>query len=114
MNVNETEKIAFHFIEMAKDKMGDRLSDFTIVELYDIPAHRDFSIDFVAYNYLFVRLSYSNGSFGCSIVSGKYRTYLKNSQKRWDNTNFDVFFKELKRELELRIPDEYLKAKGWL
>ena len=28
--------------------------------------------------------------------------------------DFDVFFKELKQEIELRIPDKFLKAKGWL
>ena len=31
-----------------------------------------------------------------------------------DEADFDVFFMELQKELELRIPDKYLQAHGWL
>ena len=39
---------------------------------------------------------------------------LNNSQEWWDEANFDDFFEELQKELELRIPDKYLQAHGWL
>ena len=40
-----------------------------------------------------------------------YCTFRVN--KWWDETDFDKFFKELQSEIELRIPDKYLEAKGW-
>ena len=30
-----------------------------------------------------------------------------------EEADFDVFFKELERELKLRIPDKFLKAHRW-
>ena len=51
--------------------------------------------------------------FGCCISAGEYGLSLENSQKWWDTADFDVFFDDLERELELRIPDKFLKAKGW-
>ena len=29
-------------------------------------------------------------------------------------SDWDSYLKEIMEEIELRIPDEYLKAKGWL
>jgi len=44
--------------------------------------------------------------FGASLES-KIRSYM--GTKHWDS-----YLKEIIAEIELRIPDEYLKAKGWL
>jgi hypothetical protein len=44
--------------------------------------------------------------FGASLES-KIRSYM--GTKDWDS-----YLKEIMAEIELRIPDEYLKAKGWL
>jgi len=38
---------------------------------------------------------------------------LSNSQQWWEEADFDVFFKELERELKLRIPDKFLKVHRW-
>ena len=40
--------------------------------------------------------------------------FLKNSQQCFETANFDDFCQELKNDLELRIPDKFLRAKGWL
>ena len=76
--------------------------------------HRAFSIDFEAYNYFVIRLNYDKGRFGCNIIFGEKLIALNNSQEWWDEADFDVFFMELQKELELRIPDKYLQAHGWL
>ena len=60
-----------------------------------------------------IQLNYEKGSFGCCIVTGEMGVGLDNSQQWWDKADFDIFFKELKEEIELRIPDKYLIAKGW-
>lgn len=38
---------------------------------------------------------------------------LKLSQELWDFSKFDLFLDELQEELELRIPDKFLKKHGW-
>ena len=112
--LNDTHQMAIRFNTIAREKMGDKVDKFCIFNVYDDVNHRAFSIDFEAYNYFVIRLNYDQGGFGCNIISGDRMIALNNSQEWWDEADFDVFFKELQKELELRIPDEYLRAHGWL
>ena len=112
--LNDTHQMAIRFSTIAREKMGDKVDNFCIFNVNDDVNHREFSIDFEAYNYFAIRLNYDQGRFGCNIISGERMIALNNSQGWWDEADFDVFFKELQKELELRIPDEYLRAHGWL
>ena len=112
--LNDTHQMAIRFSTIAREKMGDKVDNFCIFNVNDDVNHRAFSIDFEAYNYFVIRLNYDQGRFGCNIISGERMIALNNSQGWWDEADFDVFFKELQKELELRIPDEYLRAHGWL
>ena len=112
--LNDTHQMAIRFSTIAREKMGDKVDNFCIFNVYDDVNHRAFSIDFEAYNYFVIRLNYDQGRFGCNIISGERMIALNNSQEWWDEANFDIFFMELQKELELRIPDEYLRAHGWL
>ena len=112
--LNDTHQMAIRFSTIAREKMGDKVDNFCIFNVYDDVNHRAFSIDFEAYNYFAIRLNYDQGRFGCNIISGERMIGLNNSQGWWDEANFDIFFMELQKELELRIPDEYLRAHGWL
>ena len=112
--LNDTHQMAIRFSTIAREKMGDKVDKFCIFNVNDDVNHRAFSIDFEAYNYFVIRLNYDQGRFGCNIISGERMIALNNSQGWWDEADFDVFFKELQKELELRIPDEYLRAHGWL
>ena len=78
MEFNETQTMAINFTKMAKEKMGDKVKDFCILDVYD-----------------------------------ERTVALSNSQQWWEEADFDVFFKELERELKLRIPDKFLKAHRW-
>lgn len=113
MQLNETTKMAVDFNKKLREKFGDKLNNFSISDVIDDPNHRAFSIEFEAYDYFPIRLNYDRGCFGCCICFGEIGIDLKNSQKWWDEADFDVFFKELQDEIELRIPDKYLEAKGW-
>ncbi len=84
---------------------GDRFDDYGI---------RGHFIDFKAYDYFSVQFEYDDVKFACYIRIGESRMKLDNSQERWDSADFNVFLKELKEEIELRIPDKYLMTKGWL
>ena len=112
-NPNETAKMAGEFCDMLKKKFGDRVDDISIFRLVDDQSHREFSISFVAYEYYTVGFNYERGSFGCFLDFGRTGVNLNSSQKWWDTADFDIFFDDLERELELRIPDKFLKARGW-
>ena len=112
--LNDTHQMAIRFSTIAREKMGDKVDNFCIFNVNDDVNHRAFSIDFEAYNYFVIRLNYDQGRFGCNIISGERMIALNNSQGWWDEADFGVFFKELQKELELRIPDKYLRAHGWL
>ena len=112
--LNDTHQMAIRFNTIAREKMGDKVDKFCIFNVNDDVNHRAFSIDFEAYNYFVIRLNYDQGRFGCNIISGERMIALNNSQGWWDEADFDVFLIELQKELELRIPDKYLRAHGWL
>lgn len=114
MQLNETDKMALQFNRRIREKFGERVGNFVIENVIDDPAYRSFSIKFKAYDYFPMRLNYDRGRFGCCIAMGETAIGLENSQKWWDSADFDIFFEELKQEIELRIPDKFLKAKGWL
>ncbi len=114
MELSETNKMAVSFSRMAREKLEGKVSGFCIFNVNDDVNHREFSVDFIAYNYFPVRLNYEKGRFGCCISYGEKSISLENTQQWWDEADFDLFFKELQSELELRIPDKYLSAHGWL
>lgn len=92
----------------------NRIKDFVIKDVIDDANHKAFSIEFSAYEYFPIIFYYDMGRIGCNICFGKRVIALENSQKWWEETDFNIFFQELKEELELRIPDKFLKAHDWL
>jgi hypothetical protein len=114
LQLNETQKMASDFIDQMISKFGEKMKNFIIQDVTDNPNHRAFSITFEMYNYFNVILNYGRGHFGCAIINGDHHgVSLKNSQEWWDEADFNIFFKELEKEIELRIPEKYLKANGW-
>ena len=113
MQLNETERMALDFNKKIRERFGNKVEEFVILDVIDDPNWRSFGVEFFAYRYFLIRLNYDRGRFGCCISIGKYGISLENSQKWWDTADFDIFFDDLERELELRIPDKFLEAKGW-
>lgn len=114
MQLNETDKKADFMVDKLIVFFGKKIDSIVIEDVIDVPGHTSFSIKFVAYKYFPIRLNYDRGRFGCCISNGEIGISLENSQKWWDTADFDIFLEELKQEIELRIPDKFLKAKGWL
>ena len=85
------QELAIEVSERIQRAFGDRASDMTIYDVVDVPNHQMFSIKFKAYDYYEAHFGYEL-SF----------------------TDWDSYLKEIMAEIELRIPDEFLKAKGWL
>ena len=88
----------------------------TVYDVVDVPNHYILRLVFRVYDYYWVQFNYDNGLCGFSIdlcnefgasLESKIRSYM--GTKDWDS-----YLKEIMAEIELRIPDEYLKAKRWL
>jgi len=93
----------------------DKVTSTQIYDVNDDKNWRTFKIKFVAYNYFVVVFNYERDIIGCSIEQGSssYIT-LSESKDCYSDNNLDVFLKNIIKDLELRIPDKFLKAHGWL
>ena len=114
MELNKTEEMAMKIIRELRGRMKNKIGSSEINNVVDDNNHRAFSINFQAYNYFFVILNYDRGRIGFSIKYGeKLFIGLENSQKWYEQVDFDILCKELQEQLELRIPDKFLEANGW-
>lgn len=97
-------------LQTAFDKIGKNF----ILEIYEESIqHGRFQIEFNAYNYYICVVTYDGGRFGCSIKQGKSYLNLDSKTKWYEEIELNSFFKEMKEELELRIPDKFLIRKGF-
>lgn len=113
MHSNDVKLIAKDITKGLKDFFGNRVDDFCIYDLVNEP-YKGFSVNFKAYNYFMILFNYDKGRIGCSIQYGeKSFISLENSQKWYEEMDFNIFCTELKEQLELRIPDKFLKFNGW-
>ena len=100
-----------------------------IYDVVDVPNHYILRFVFRVYDYYWVQFNYDNGLCGFSIDLGNELGFtdfyiaiskgigISLPQKKYffeEITDWDSYLKEIMAEIELRIPDEYLKAKGWL
>ncbi len=116
INENETAKKAYWFAEKLSGFFGDRVDNVVIERIEHVdnfPLFQKFVIKFIAYNYYPICCRFQMGNIVCLIDYAKHGVEIKKTQKNWNEMNFNLFFEELKMEIELRIPTKYLKAKGW-
>lgn len=107
--------MAENLINRIKSFFGNKVDSFQISDVYDAPGHECFYVYFTAYNYYYIRISYDIGIIGCCIINGNNANMvIETSQKQWETVDYNVFFREVKEEIELRIPDKFLEKKGWL
>ncbi len=98
-----------------KSIFENRITDTKIYDVVDVVNHHSFKIGFLAYNYFSVVFQYELDIIDCYIESGKNACIsLITENHTYSDTDLSSFIVKIKDELELRIPDKYLKAKGWL
>lgn len=73
-----------------------------------------FKLQIKVYNTFYLTFHYNKKQISCSIDNGYHEIKLPLSSYKYDSSTFETFLKELQQELELRIPDKFLKARGWL
>ena len=110
------EEIKLELIGRIERYFGDRASELTISEFVDVPNYRILRLIFRAYDYYWVQFNYENDLCGFSIVlNDEFGASLESKMRSYMGTkDWNSYLKEIMAEIELRIPDEYLKAKGWL
>lgn len=113
MRNKTAEEIEDIVIDGLKNILQDKMEKIHVVESSDDP-YPVVAIEFLAYKYFGVRFSYDRGSIGCSILNGELGIGLESSEKWFDEADLDKFFNDIKDEIEIRIPDKFLKKKGWL
>lgn len=94
--------------------MGKDVGTFMISNVDENPDHPQFRIVFKAYEYFWVGVDYERGSFGAFILNSEKIMSIKHLSTWWEKINLEEYIKELKEDIESRIPDKYLERKSWL
>ena len=116
MELNETEKFAVETSRMIRTYFGNRMDSLGIYDIVEEANHHEFKIDFEAYDFFAIEFDYENDLCEFFIVLTKEvkLSLTKEPAVYSQITDWDSYLKGIKDELELRIPDKFLKAKGWL
>ena len=116
MELNETGKFAVETSRMIRTYFDHKMDSSSIYDVIEEPNHRAFKIDFKAYDYFTIEFDYENDLCEFFIVLTKEvkLSLTKEPAVYSQITDWDSYLKEIMAEIELRIPDKFLKIKGWL
>ena len=116
MELNETGKFAVETSRMIRTYFDHKVDSSGIYDVVEEDNHRAFKIDFRAYDYFTIEFDYENDLCEFFIVLSKEvkLSLTKEPAVYSQITDWNSYLKGIKDELELRIPDKFLKAKGWL
>lgn len=113
MQKNSAKEILEEFVESAKKRFGNKVEDFSLLFVTDIP-YKMFGIKFRAYKFYVVYLNYDGGFFGCCIATGGKGVGLDSNINCDGDINLDYYWADIDEQIRLRIPDKFLDKKGWL
>lgn len=115
MEKNDMLELARETRKKIRKVFTDKVETITAYDIDDKPEHRTFKLNFAAYNYVWVEFDYENDWCEFFIVINEaYKQSLCNRTKFSEITDWDAYLTEIMKEIELRIPEKFLKAKGWL
>jgi hypothetical protein len=116
MELNETGKFAVETSRMIRTYFDHKMDCSGIYDIVEEANHHAFKIDFKAYDYFTIEFDYENDLCEFFIVLSKEvkLSLTKEPAVYSQIIDWDSYLKGIKDELELRIPDKFLKAKGWL
>ena len=115
MRNNDTTRIlADKVIDTVSEIMHKGATDFYIKDLCENANHRSFTVEFKAYDYFWVGIGYDKGLLTPYVIEGQRIIVFQTLVGWWEKLDINSWIEELDHEIKLRIPDKYLKAKGWL
>ena len=97
---------------------GDKISDIKVDDMEDGRYQQFFPrfvIKFLAYDYFTVFLAAEGSQFNCGVVYMDER-YVPLIQGRhyYTDEDFRECLAQISEEIALRIPDKFLRSRGWL
>lgn len=108
--VVQSKEVENFIIENLIEYFKDKVADFTVKESADIP-YLQLKIECSFYNFYVIRFLVEKGTLFISISQSKYQFDLM--KLTFKSELFYKVLEDLESELQLRIPDKYLSAKGW-
>lgn len=99
-----------------RKSFGNKVDTIVAYDIIEDPNHSAFKLKFMAYDYFGIQFSYELGLIGFSIVlNDEFGISLSKQKYAYsDIEDWDSYLHEVMKEIELRIPDKFLEAKGWL
>lgn len=114
MELNDTQMKSIEASKKIKEIFGDRIGTPKIYDVVHENNHYQFRIGFTAYESFSVVFQYEMDIIGCYFECGRQDCIsLVDGRHCYSDTDLEAFFKEVRTQLELRVPDKFLKAKGW-
>ncbi len=116
METNKMLELAKETRKKIRGVFGERVDTMAGYDYVEEPNHQTFKLDFEAYDYFAIEFDYENDLCEFFIVLSKeVKLSLTKEQAVYSQiSDWDSYLKEIMAEIELRIPDKFLKAKGWL
>ncbi|HFR3425704.1 TPA: hypothetical protein ACHU7U_000916 [Streptococcus suis] len=116
MQLNNMDRLAMGLCDKIEAIFGDRAGTISIYDIVEDPNHSAFKLKFMAYDYFGIQFSYELGLMGFSIVlNDQFGVSLSKHKYAYSEVeDWERYLREIMVEIELRIPDKFLKAKGWL
>ena len=114
MQLNDFNKIRMEIGRKIKQSFGNKIRGMEFYDIVEKTGHWSFKICFIAYNYFSVVFSYELDIIGFPIEVGNGKLLsVINEHNCYSNMDMDSYLQNVIEELELRIPDKYLKIHGW-
>ena len=116
METNKMLELARETRKKIRGVFGERVDTIAGYDFVDEPSRQTFKLDFKVYDYFTIEFDYENDLCEFFIVLTKEAkiSLTKEPAVYSKIIDWDSYLKGIKDELELRISDKFLKAKGWL
>ena len=116
METNKMLELAKETRKKIRGVFGERVDTIAGYDFVDEPSRQTFKLDFEAYDYFAIQFAYENDMCEFFIVLTKEAkiSLTKEPAVYSQISDWDSYLRGVMNELELRIPDKFLKAIGWL
>ena len=116
METNKMLELARETRKKIRGVFGESVDTIAGCDFVDEPNHQTFKLDFMVYDYFTIEFDYENGMCEFFIVLTKEAkiSLTKEPAVYSKITDWGSYLRRVVDEIEIRIPDKFLKAKGWL
>lgn len=86
-------------------------TDFQFFNINKDPNHLYFTLEFLAFNYFWISITYDSGRLTKYITQGKHIIYLDDKRIYFDDADFNLekWTEKLYELIKIRIPEHYLE-----